>query len=380
MRCALDQVGKLLAVALTAWASSAEAEILYNIRDLGLEFSGAEARRSYARAVAPNGVVVGHGAYAAPINAEQGIVWNTDGTWRRLESFIPNRAAYAYDISPSGLIVGRAIDTPGYRAAVWTGTSGVPTNITPDLTVASSEAWGVNASDVVVGHTAPDGVFRAFRWDADEGLSLLAMPAGAGAAYGRDINDLGVVAGYASLPIGQRAIVWDAAGIPKVLDPLIGPDAGRSLARRINNAGWVVGESSAAEGVRATLWREDTVLNLGTILGRNASAAFDINDAGQVVGYSANGLNDDNLNVSSRAFLWSESTGMQYLLDLVEPSQAAQWANLRNAFSIGNDGTITGFGQTADGKIHAFVMTLIPEPAALVLLLGAALCRARHAR
>jgi probable HAF family extracellular repeat protein len=76
-----------------------------------------------------------------------------------------------------------------------------------------------------------------------------------------------------------------------------------SEAWAVNNAGWVVGESGIDEGeVRAFLWKEGVGLqSIGTLGG--SSHARDVNNNGDVVGYSVTGG-------AVHGFYWTETGGM----------------------------------------------------------------------
>jgi probable HAF family extracellular repeat protein len=84
---------------------------------------------------------------------------------------------------------------------------------------------------------------------------------------------------------GDTAVIWN--GTTKT--NLSGPRVAKSAAYGINDAGQVVGYSFAVDGYgeHATIWDTalHTMTDLGT-LGGYKSIAMDINDAGQVVGYS----------------------------------------------------------------------------------------------
>ncbi|NOG53365.1 MAG: DUF3466 family protein [Planctomycetes bacterium] len=79
-------------------------------------------------------------------------------------------------------------------------------------------------------------------------------------------------------------------------------------------------------------------LDLGT-LGGPAGKAFDINDAGVVVGRST--LPGDSV-LDDRAFLWSESTGMIYLGALIEHAESL-------AEAVNEAGTAVGYSESSLG-------------------------------
>ena len=128
-----------------------------------------------------------------------------------------------------------------------------------------------------------------------------------------------------------------------------------SIALWINDRGWVIG-SSAAGGVdaispflpalHAVLWRDGQILDLGT-LGEDFSQAFALNNRGQVVGFSLNGLPDPfpifGNPTQNRAFLWQNGV-MQDLGTLCEsPGVCGLDAN---AFGVNESGQVAGISST----------------------------------
>jgi probable HAF family extracellular repeat protein len=120
-----------------------------------------------------------------------------------------------------------------------------------------------------------------------------------------------------------------------------------SAAFDINNAGQVAGYSYTGSGEQAFLWSESTGMReLGTLNLSNQSQAFGLNDAGQVVGDLFQLFSGS----ENRAFLWSESTGVQNLGTL--------GGNIRSAaFDINNAGQVVGFANTVDEQTRAFLWT-----------------------
>ena len=78
-------------------------------------------------------------------------------------------------------------------------------------------------------------------------------------------------------------------------------------------------------------------------LGGGFTAAADINDAGQVVGWSVDGT------ATRRAFLWTESDGMKDLGTL--------GGTTSEATAINAAGQVVGFSETAARRLHAFLWT-----------------------
>ena len=117
----------------------------------------------------------------------------------------------------------------------------------------------------------------------------------------------------------QMAVVIDLGALP--------PDASNSSnAQAISTGGdTIVGASENAvidplspsfTEIRAVVWKEGHIIDLGTLDGGNQSAAFAINDRGQVAGFSTNAVPDpfsmiylalsSSNGTQTRAFLWDK--------------------------------------------------------------------------
>jgi len=110
----------------------------------------------------------------------------------------------------------------------------------------------------------------------------------------------------------------------------------------LNDAGQVVGQSGNAEqNSRAFLWSDGEMTDLGTLPGDTMSSASGINDAGQVVGtsYSSDGR--------PRAFLWSDGV----MIDL----GALPHHTDSGARAINDAGQVVGNSYTPDRISHAFL-------------------------
>ena len=157
---------------------------------------------------------------------------------------------------------------------------------------------------------------------------------------------VGALANLSTFAFGtpSHAFLW-SGGVLHDLGTL--PGHAVSQARGVNNLHQVVG-LSAPPGIqgffdsRAFLWDRGAMIDLNTpataAAGWVLAAAFDINDAGQIVGYgSRNG-------VVQRAFLLDNSVVTD--LGTLGGAQAA-------ATAINRSGQIAGLAQAPDGVRHA---------------------------
>ncbi|MEI6342645.1 MAG: Ig-like domain-containing protein [Verrucomicrobiota bacterium] len=222
-------------------------------------------------------------------------------------------------IGPDGTVVGYSDITSGSaRVHGFRWTAGVVTDLTPEWE--RGEAWDINASGTVLGLVTVEdpgwnGMFLlgpGGSWVKASGPAVLPMA----------VNDRGHVVGR-TRPGAEwsRPFLWRGGGTVEVLGEMEGE------ARDIDGRGRVVGwRVPLREPVRAFLW-DDGVF---TDLTAEASQAWGINDAGQVVGVV--GESDP----ERRAFVWSEGR-MQILGSL--PGHNAWGA------SINASGTVAGWGR-----------------------------------
>jgi len=159
---------------------------------------------------------------------------------------------------------------------------------------------GINKSGQVTGvsPSANDGP-HAFLWTPGTDIQDL----GAGKySQGTGVNDLGHVAGLYIVPNDTwHAFLWTpVSGLQK-----LGLAGQYSQGTGLNNLDQVIGNLAA----HAFRWNPETsdMEDLGT-LGGPYSFAYDINDSGQVVGFS-----QTDPELDQAPFLWSEATGMQQI-------------------------------------------------------------------
>jgi len=205
-----------------------------------------------------------------------------------------------------------------------------------------------------------------FHWHNGAMTALPTLDGHDGFALG--INDLGVVAGYSVTstpdPCGgytQSAVIWIKGHIYEL--PNSSGDW-NGAARLINDNGQVAGWSGGCGRLHALLWQNGTPIDLGSFGGTIDIAPFDINNQGQVVGYS---YYPDNYTVHS--FLWQKSTGMIDLGTL--PGDVFSWG-----IGINSKGQVVGGSEGSGGEraylwqngVMTDLNTLIPPDSPFYLL------------
>ena len=150
----------------------------------------------------------------------------------------------------------------------------------------------------------------------------------------------------------RRAKVWENGKVTN-----IGSFGGaiNNAAQDINDWGEVVGYSdlSGDTTTHAFLWTKETgIQDLGTLSGDTSSYAIGINNLGQVVGQSCDASGN------CRAFLWKNGT-MIDLNTLLRPGTSLY---LNGAFAINDQGEIVGNAyQQSTGNYPAFLAIPGPE-------------------
>jgi probable HAF family extracellular repeat protein len=250
--------------------------------------------------------------------------------------------------------------TPGSYVVTDLGSLGGPSSIGGP----SSTAIDINEAGQAVGwsHTSI-GRNHAFLYDEDATPKMKDLgTVGGTSSQAFGINERAQVVGssrYASNSDDEvHAFLYDEDATPKMMD--LGALAPReSGAESINEAAQVVGQSTvSSEEAHAFLYDEDAtpkMKDLGTLGGPSSatfdSAAFDINEAAQVVGYS--NINEDDVH----AFLYDASATpkMTDLGTLGGPSSVA--------LGINNPGQIVGHSEISNlGEQHAFLYDASASP------------------
>lgn len=362
---------------------SAMAAILYDLTDVG---------QGGARGLNDAGQVVG---FFSPDNANHAFVWSKDSGMTDLGTLPGGSYSIANDINDVGQVVGRSGSTKGERAFLWSKSSGM-TNL--GTLGGSSAATAINNAGQVVGSSnlgltddSPPPTSRAFLWSQSTGMTNLGTLSGedlGNYSFGSDINDAGQVVGTTTANYSgfENAFVWTSSG-GMTLISRSKDDGGSSAAIAINNVGDIAGSIYDYTGPyisSAVVWSDGDEIDLGSTIpvpGTDENfytgiAAYDINDAGQVVG------NGFFYRYTDGPFVWTSDTGVRDLNTLIDPSLG--W-RLSVVGAINNKGQIVGTGTNKDGDARAFLLTPrsaepVPEPLTIgaTLLAGAGLTSLRY--
>lgn len=221
-------------------------------------------------------------------------------------------------------MVGQVAGSIGNNAALWTPSGGGYTltdiGALPLFAGATfSVAYGMNATGQVVGNYAvPDGadlISKCFLFtpavpNGTTGTAVEIPGLGGTFCVANDINSSGQIAGMSlesGSPIYHAFVHSGGATIP------LQPAADETYGTTINDAGQIAGFHSGPSGVRTAAmwsptaggWASAVDLVAPPLAGQSGpvtSMAFDINDAGFVVGYTVDGGN------IARAFFWQGGT------------------------------------------------------------------------
>lgn len=300
----------MLALFITALSAIANAQT-YSITDLGTLSPAA----------------INNWGQIAAVNLSKHAVVRTAGRVRDLGVFPGGAYSIPTEINDLGAVVGVAdqfvtYNNPGYPAEswaqylpqgfVWSPSKGMQSvGYIPALSwgqnfQTSNFAEGINAFGQVIVDTYCCTYINGYVW-TQAGTTMVSPYTYNAEAFG--INNRGQVVGWNGVsPMGQdlksRASLWDN-GVLTELGSLLAP------------SDWVVTSCS--------LWSWDTSTGCGSV-------AYDINDFGQVVGWSAYNLYNSGYSSDyvQHAFLWTQSGGMEDLGTL--PGDLSSEARKINVF------------------------------------------------
>jgi probable HAF family extracellular repeat protein len=251
-----------------------------------------DASGSIAVAINSAGQVAGQLNLAS--GAQEGVVWNPDGSMTRL-GFLPGSSmSAAQDINDHGWVVGVASASVSFRAFLWRGSGPIETLPMP-TGMTTSYAYAINNDGVVVGsasagYPAPPPYPPSLAVVWEDGVVTALPPLAEGAAASTaDINDAGQIVGNSATTAApwlvRHAVLWDN-GNPIDLGSL-GGDFG--LAAAINGEGDIAGYmvDPATNENHAFAWSNGTLTLLDPLPDDHLSVALGMNGRGDIVGITA---------------------------------------------------------------------------------------------
>ena len=364
-------------ICLVYWFLSGSNQEAFEIVDLGTLGGG----NSYAAAANDIGQVVGYSEISPDSDEKHAFFWDKTSGMIDLGT-LGGRFSKAYDLNNLGQVVGIAAIGNGERHAfVWDAANGMVDLGTLGDTI--SCAYGINDDGQVFGtFEADDGAIRIFVWEKNSGfIELYELGTVSGSRYRvRAFNDFGEAVGTSQgaessskyvTPFIRRRQKGKASGPEHafrwkngVMTDLEALGSAVSIPSDINNVGQIVGFSVNEDSPlrRACIWDEaGAVEYLGELgglaeLGREYMA-LGINNKDQIIGWC--GYKHQQLLGPGWAWYWDRDSGMTKLDELLVDDKSFE--RLVGAEDISDCGQIVGYGKARAGKTHAFVMTPISK-------------------
>jgi probable HAF family extracellular repeat protein len=351
----------LTSIALSmALSSSFAGSIEYTITDLGILPGAPSNGGSHPTAINAAGEVVGYGD--DDYYYSHAFLYTGSGSVINLGSFGGDHSvSSAESINFSGMVVGYS-DSSGTgnptRAFLYTQSGGMKDLGT--LGGPTSRAVCINDSGQIVGSAdTAAGKTDGFLYSGNGPMVDL------GPTYTPFlINDAGIVVATAGTIASNVKTYTSTGGTGAWLN--IGSLGGTvTQPTGINSNGQIVGYSTTTlngTNAAAFLYTGGTMTNLGSF-GGTQNSANGVNDMGLVVGYSA--FPGDSI---AHAFICHGTGPIEDLNSLIDPSLG--WT-LGDAVAINDNGQIAVEGLQQGGSDHALLLTPVPEPASVSLLLVA---------
>jgi probable HAF family extracellular repeat protein len=181
----------------------------------------------------------------------------------------------AQSINDAGQVTGLSQTASGeYHVFVWT--NGAMQDLGP------GQVSAINAQGAVTGYIGDRAVVWTPRTGGGYNPPTVLGTLGGPSSYGRAINDQGQVAGESTVLSGAAHAFLLTGGAMADIQTITG---GNSFSWGMNNLGWVVGQWNGTPN-QSFLYTPATGMQLLPTLGGTRGVALDVNDNGQVVGWS----------------------------------------------------------------------------------------------
>ena len=322
--------------------------VRYNVTDLGT-LGGAF---SHATCISESGCV--GGSSSLPSGATHAFLFDTAGMHDL--GALGGNASYATGINGSGQVVGASSLGGINNFSAFVSARGAITDLGAQIPGASTGSADINERAQIIGRARySDSTEQVILWDRADVEFLMTVPGLVGDSdinrvNVEAINDAGHIVGILTTADGvHTAFLYE---FHRQQLRLINTQGRYSYAFGLNNLWQVVGEADlAGEAPHAFIWDGTGMLDLGT-LGGPSSAAWGINDHGDVVGNSDLPNAKSQEEIRFHAFLWRHGT-MYDLNDLLVDDTHIR---LTGAHGINNAGLIVADG-VVGGRTRACLLT-----------------------
>ncbi len=247
--------------------------------------------------------------------------------------------ALGFGINNAGQVVGTSLDA-NFNGTGFVYSAGSFTFLAVPGAAGGSDANAINNNGDIAGdYYDADGFAHGFLRQGGVFSTLDSTP------YG--LNDGGMVVGsfFGGTSHSTGYVLFNG-----VSTPIAVPGARDTYAYAINNRGDVVGASDVP-GTSSGFLLRDGVLTSFRAPGASFTEAHGINNAGTIVGFSNDGNQASGFVLSGGVFTTIQVPGA---LDTA-------------IYGINDAGTLVGYYDTADGGLHAFIATSVPEPSSALL-------------
>jgi len=353
----------LFLIGLVSMASQVSA-VQYSFTDLGHLGSGG----ARARGMNDLGQVVGTTSVIPYVHP--GFLWE-NGTMTELGYLSGTKSTTGIDINNSGIIVGNS--SLGSLGGNWQAhlhafrwENGTLVDLGTTGGRQRSTATGINESGVIVGYSANGTDLtdrRAFVWENGI-MTDLNQDFGTYQSVAYGINDVGQIIAWASDSPGwnDRSYLWDNGTVTDLGDF----GGGVNFARDINNQGQIVGYSKNSSGeYRSYLWQDGVLQDIGSLGGTHTEAEA-INELGQIVGRSQTSSGE------WHPFIW-ENGIITDLYEFIIDQYSWTIAGIDSGMDINESGQLLASLYFMENtKTRGFILTPsadpIPEPTTMLLL------------
>lgn len=361
---------KSVVLVLTLGSTFAHAQTKYQLTEL----DGLGGTRTIASGINNSGDIVG---WSRQTNGEyQAVRWSTSSSSAQvITGLFSIMQSQARDINDNGVIVGNYYD---YNSTVDWSTGSQPwyesfvLDTSGNVRNESLYLTAINNKGETVG---TDVGFSAGRLDADGnptrvicGIDTNGQPVSSNceSAYANSINNNGDVVGDAALvPVANgyvesRAYLWEDSGNFQLLDDLY---LGFSSPQDINDMGDIVGYSydPSTSRTTATLWADGVPEDLGSLLVN--SYAIEINNQGFIIGTSRTDSSDQT------GTLWDDEGNIYDINDLLLGYSGGK--HIVSLNDINDSGYILATLVDSNGVRSAALLSPVPVPAAAWLFASA---------